>query len=49
MLSSSLSDYRDAYALVSATIPVPNTAAAEAAANNKKIYKFKIVLHLLIA
>ena len=34
LLRSSLRDYIDAYILVSATITVPSTAAAEAAANN---------------
>ena len=36
MLRSSLCDYSDAYILVSATITVPNTAAARAAVNNRK-------------
>ena len=36
MLRSSLCDYSDAYILVSATITVPKTAAAGAAANNRK-------------
>ena len=36
MLRSILCDYSDAYILVSATITVPNTAAAGAAANNIK-------------
>ena len=36
MLRSSLCDYRDAHVLVSATITVPNTAAAGAVANNRK-------------
>ena len=36
MLRSSLCDYSDAYKLVSATVTVPNTAAAEAATNNRK-------------
>ena len=36
MLRSSLCDYSDAYIFVSATITVPNTAAAEAAANNRE-------------
>ena len=36
MLRSSLCDYSDAYILVSATITVPNTAAA-ADPNNRKI------------
>ena len=35
MLRSSLCDYSDAYTLVSATLTVPNTAAAGAAANKK--------------
>ena len=34
MLSSSLCDYSDAYIPVSATVTVPNTSAAGAAANN---------------
>ena len=37
MLRSSLCDYSDAYILVSATITVPNTAAAGAAGNDRKI------------
>ena len=37
MLRSSLCDYSDAYILVSATITVPNTAAAAAANNRKNI------------
>ena len=37
MLRSSLRDYGDAYILVSATITVRNTAAAEAAASNSNI------------
>ena len=36
MLRSSLCDYSNPYILVSATITVPNTAAAEAAASNIK-------------
>ena len=36
MLRSSLCNYSDAYILVSATITVPNTAAAGAAANKMK-------------
>ena len=36
MLRSSLLDYSDAYILVSATITVKNTAAAGAAATNRK-------------
>ena len=36
MLKSSLCDYSDAYIFVKSTITVPNTAAAEAAANNRK-------------
>ena len=36
MLGSGLCDYSDAYILVSATITVPNTAAARAAAKNRK-------------
>ena len=36
MLRSSLCNYSDAYILVSATITVPNTAAAGAAANKIK-------------
>ena len=48
-LKSSLCDYSDAYMLVSATITVPNTAAAaEAVANNIKNI-IKMALHLLIA
>ena len=35
MLASRLCDYNDAYILVSATITVPNTAAAGTATNNK--------------
>ena len=38
MLRSILCDYSDAYILVSAAITVPNTATAEAAANNIKKY-----------
>ena len=38
MLRSNLCDYSDAYILVSATIAVPNTAAAGTAANNRKKY-----------
>ena len=34
MLRSSLSDYSDAYILVKRNLPVNNTAAADAAANN---------------
>ena len=34
MLRSSLSDYSDAYILVKGNLPVNNTAAADAAANN---------------
>ena len=37
MLRSSLCGYSDAYILVSATITVPNTAAAGANQNNRKI------------
>ena len=37
MLRSSLCDYSDAYVLVSVFITVSNTAAAGAAANNRKI------------
>ena len=47
MLRSSLCDYSDAYIPMSVTITVPNTAAAGAAANNRK--NIVIVLHLLIA
>ena len=36
MLRPNLCDYSDAYILVSATIAVPNTAAAGTAANNRK-------------
>ena len=36
MLRSSLCDYSDAYILVSATITLPNTVAAGAAASNVK-------------
>ena len=36
MLRLRLCDYSDAYTLVSANITVPNTAAAGAAANNRK-------------
>ena len=36
MLRSISWDYSDAYVLVSATITVPNTAAAGAAANSRK-------------
>ena len=36
MLRSSLCDYSDAYIPMSVTITVPNTAAAGAAANNRK-------------
>ena len=36
MLRSSLCDYSDACKLMSATVTVPNTAVAEAAANNRK-------------
>ena len=42
MLKSSLCDYSDAYILVRGTITVPNTAAADADANNtnkKVIFK----------
>ena len=42
MLKSSLCDYSDAYILVKGTITVPNTAAADADANNankKVIFK----------
>ena len=42
MLKSSLCDYSDAYILVKGTITVPNTAAADANANNankKAIFK----------
>ena len=42
MLRSSLSDYSDAYILVKGNLPVNNTAAADAAANDtnkKKIFK----------
>ena len=35
MLGSGVGDYSDAYILVSATITVPNTAAAGTAPNNK--------------
>ena len=38
MLRSNLCDYSDVYILVSATIAVPNTAAAGTAANNRKKY-----------
>ena len=34
MLESSLCDYSDVYILVKGTITVPNTAAADANANN---------------
>ena len=34
MLRSSLSDYSDAYILVKGNLPLNNTAAADAAANN---------------
>ena len=37
MLRSSLCDYSDVHIFVSATITIPNTAAAAAAANNRKI------------
>ena len=37
MLRSRLCDYSDVYILVSATITVPNTAAAGAAGNDRKI------------
>ena len=36
MLRSSLDDYSDVYILGSATITVPNTAAAASARNNRK-------------
>ena len=36
MLRSSLCNYNDAYVLVIATITLPNTAAAGAAANNRR-------------
>ena len=36
MLRSSLSDFSDAYILVSATAIVPNKVAARPAANNRK-------------
>ena len=36
LISSSLCDYSDAYIIVSATITVPNTAAAGATASNRK-------------
>ena len=36
MLKSSLCDYCDAYILICEAMTVPNTAAAEAAANNAK-------------
>ena len=43
MLKSSLCDYSDAYVLVKGTITVPNTAAADAYANNtNKKVTFKI-------
>ena len=50
MLKSSLCDYSDGYILVKGTIPVNNTTAADADANNtnKKVI-FKIVLYSLIA
>ena len=50
MLKSILCDYNDAYILIKETITVPNTAAADAHANNanKKVI-FKMILHLLIA
>ena len=38
MLRSSLCDYNDAYIFVSATITVPNTAAAEQTKSLEKIY-----------
>ena len=41
MLRLRLCDYSDAYTLVSANITVPNTAAAGAAANNRKNITFK--------
>ena len=41
MLRLRLCDYSDAYTLVSANITVPNTAAAGAAANNRKNIIFK--------
>ena len=49
MLRSRLCDYSDVYILVSATITVPNTAAAGADPNNRKNIKSKIVLHSLTA
>ena len=50
MLKSILCDYNEAYILIKETITVPNTAAADANANNanKKLI-FKMILHLLIA
>ena len=42
MLRSSLCDYSDAYIPVSATITVSKTAAAGAAANNKKYNNQKL-------
>ena len=44
MLRSSLCDYSDTYILASATITVPSTVAAGAAANNRKEI---IKLHLI--
>ena len=38
MLRSSLCDCSDAYILLSATIIVPNTVAAQAAAKNREKY-----------
>ena len=38
MLNSSLYDYSDAYILVSGTLRFTNTAAAGAAANDRKKY-----------
>ena len=46
MLRSSSCDYSDAYILVSATITVPNTAAAGAAANNRKNIIFVKMAHI---
>ena len=50
MLKSILCDYNDVYILIKETITVPNTAAADANANNanKKLI-FKMFPNLLIA
>ena len=50
MISLNLCDYSDAYVLVKGTIIVPNTGAADAAANNTNTkVLFKNCAPLLIA